>query len=112
LCTTSPTVNELSSYSVFKLETLATRGINHAASVGTPLSLVLLLSKALALGDDQLGVRAVGVIVGNVGVTCEVRVDFDVGLDALESIFDVAPLRLGGVCGRRASLALVVGRLG
>ena len=36
--------------------------------------------------------RAVGVVVGNVGVASELGIDFDVGLDALEAVFDVAAL--------------------
>lgn len=77
---------------VFKFDTLSTARIDHAAPVTTPLSLVLFLCESLSLCNDQLGVRAVGVIVGNVGVASELGVDFDVGLDALEAVFDVAAL--------------------
>jgi hypothetical protein len=77
---------------VFKLDTLSTARIDHAAPVTTPLSLVLLLGETLSLCNNQLGVRAVGVIVGDVGVASELGVDFDVRLDALEAVFDVAAL--------------------
>lgn len=84
-----------SSRLVVELEAFAARCVDQAAAVGAPLALVLLLCEALALGDNQLCVRAVGVVVGNVGVAGKLGEDLDVGLDALEAVFDVAALLVG-----------------
>lgn len=48
---------------VLELDALAARRVNHATSVGTPLSLVLLLGESFALCDNQFGMRAVGIVV-------------------------------------------------
>jgi len=98
------------SLSIFKLYALATRCINRTAAVRAPLLLVLLLGEALALCDNQVGVRAVGVVVGNVGVALELGIDVGVGFDALEAVLDVVLLSLwffGG--GRAGEFALVGG---
>jgi len=82
---------------ILELDALATRCVNHAAAVRTSFPLVLLLGEAFALGDDQFCVRAVGVVVRNVCVACELRIDLNIGLDALEAVLYMAPFRLGGV---------------
>jgi hypothetical protein len=54
--------------SILKLDALATRRVNQTAAVRTPLLLVLLFCEALALGDDEVGVSAIGVVIGDVGI--------------------------------------------
>lgn len=99
--------------SILKLNALAARSINQATAVRTLLLLVLFLCESLALGDDQIGVRAVSVVVRDVGVAGKLGVDFDVCLNALEAVFDVVLLRLGFLCcGRSVKLALVAGWCG
>ena len=53
---------------VIELETLAPVDVERTASVGTALLLVLLLGEALALGDDQVLVRPLGVGDGHIFV--------------------------------------------
>lgn len=87
--------------SVLKLEALATSSVNQTTTIRSPLSLVLLLREAFALRNNQFGVSTVGVIVRNVGVAGKVRIDYGIRLDALESVLNVASLRLNCALTRR-----------
>lgn len=91
--------HRLRSVSIFELDALAASGINHTATIRSALLLVLLLCEAFAACDDQVGVRAVGVVVGHVGVAGEFGVDDGVGFDALEAVLDMVLLCFGCVCG-------------
>ena len=51
---------------------------------------------------------AVGVVVRHVGVAGELGEDLDVGLDALEAVFDVVALFGGCIVGGGGGFALVV----
>jgi hypothetical protein len=79
--------------SILELDALATRCIDHTTTVRALLLLVLLFGKALALGHNQVGVSAVSIIVGDICVAGEFRINLCVRLDALESVFDVVLLR-------------------
>jgi hypothetical protein len=86
-------------YLVVKLEPLAARRVDGAAAVRPALALVLLLCEALALCDNELGVRAVRVVVRHVRVARQLGEHLDVGLDALEAVLNVV-LLLVGLLGR------------
>jgi hypothetical protein len=88
-----------SSCLIFKFYAFAARSINHTAAVRTSLFLVLFLCEALALGYNEVGVRAVGVVVGYVCVAGELGIDPRVGLDALKAVLDMVLLSLGLVGG-------------
>jgi hypothetical protein len=88
-------IHRLHVYLVLKLEPLAARRVNGAAAVRPALALVLLLCEALALCDNELGVRAVRVVVRHVCVARQLGEHLDVGLDALEAVLNVVLLLLG-----------------
>lgn len=56
----------------------------YSHSALTPLFLVLLFGEALALGDDQIAVSPLSVVVRDVGVGGKARVDILIGRDARE----------------------------
>lgn len=98
--------------SIFKLETLATRRVNRTTTVGSSLALIFLLGKAFTLGNNQLCVSTVSIVVWNVSVACEIGVDDNIRFDALEAVLNVI-LFLGWTSSRgstrgRIKLALVV----
>jgi len=88
--------------SVFKLDALAARCVDHTTTVRTFLFLVLLLCESFALGYNQVGVSAIGVVVGNVGIAGKFGVNPSVCPDALKAVLDVVLLCLGLACSRRS----------
>lgn len=74
--------------SIFKLDPLW-RCIDVTSSVASSLFLVLLLGKALALGDTQIAVSTVGVVIRHVLVRGETWVDLQVFGDTTERLLVV-----------------------
>lgn len=95
-------IMEMQSRSVLELDALSTGRIDHPAPVGAPLLLILLLGESFSLGDDQIGMCPVGVIVRNIRVTGKAWIDKGVALYALESVFDMVLLLQWRLGGRRA----------
>lgn len=58
--------------------------INRTTTVRPALLLVLLLGEALAAGNDEVAVRAVGVVIAHILITGEARIDILVLRDARE----------------------------
>lgn len=86
---------------IVKVDALAIRNVNHASPVAAPLHLVLLLGEALALCHNQILVRPLRVVDGDVGVGGEAGVDLDVLGDAREGlVLGFAAALLDGVRGQ------------
>lgn len=70
--------------SIIELNALNCLSIKVASFVSASLLLILLLCKALALGNAQIGISAIRIIIRNVRIGGEARVNLLVGRDAAE----------------------------
>lgn len=84
---------------VVEFDTFAAGRVDHATTVRAPLLLVLLLGEAFAPCDDQVGVRAVCIVIRHVLVAGKTWIDTRVGLDSLKAVLYVILLLGLTFCG-------------
>jgi hypothetical protein len=73
---------------ILKLDSLLALNINVSALVASTLLLVLLLGKALALGDNQILMCLLRIIIRHVGIACQALIDLDIFGDSRETLID------------------------